>query len=127
MKWKLEVKKIGVTVFSVFYVIVGCLLLAYVVLSSFRAPPTVGVLGFLSLVTAYGLIKMRKWSVILVIALFFIGTTFGATELYPSIARQTLNLNIEIMMFNLALIVYLIVMLAATIYIVTKRRKLFEV
>lgn len=126
MKWKLEVERIGVTLFSVFYAIVGCVLLAYVGLSSFRAPPTVGILGFLSLVTAYGLIKTRKWSIILVIALFFVGTTFGATELYPSIVRQTLNLNIEIMMFNLALIVYLIVMLAATIYIVARRRKIFE-
>lgn len=121
LKWKLRVEKVGVTVISVFYAVVGCLLLVYVFLSSLRAPPHVPVLGFLSLITAYGLIKMRKWSVILVIAFFFVGTTFGAAELYSSVARETFNPNLETLLFHLALIAYLILIAVATIYVMARR------
>lgn len=122
MKRKLKVENVGVTIFSVFYSVVGCLLLVYVVLSYFRAAPHVAVLGFLSLITAYGLFKMRKWSVVLVIALFFVGMTFGATELYRPVARQTFNPNLEMLLFHLALIAYLFMMAIATAYVVARRR-----
>ena len=122
LKWKLKAENLGVTIFSVFYAVAGCLFLVDVVLSNFRAPSHVGVLGFLSLITAYGLFKMRKWSVILVIALFFVGTTFGATTLYPSVVKQTFNPNLEMLLFHLALIAYLIMMAVATIYVMARRR-----
>ena len=126
LKWKLKVESVGVTIFSVFYAVVGCLLLVNVALSNLDAPPHVGVLGFLSLITAYGLIKMRKWSVVLVIALFFVGETFGATTLYYLVLRETFYLNLEMLLFHLALIAYLIMMAVATIYVMAKRRSFGE-
>lgn len=126
LKWKLKVENVGVTAFSIFYAVVGCLLLVHVFLSTFRAPPSVGVLGFLSLMAAYGLIKTSKWSVLLVVALFFVGTTFGATELFASVVRETFNPNLEMLLFHLALIVYLIIMAIATVYVVARRRSFGE-
>lgn len=118
---RLKIESIGVAVFSIFYAAVGCLLLADVVLASFAAPPHIGVLGFLSLVTAYGLIRRSGWSVVLAAVLFFLGITFGATELYPSVVKETFNPNPEILLFHLALIAYLITITIATIYVVARR------
>lgn len=122
MKWKLERENVGVTVFSAFYAVVGCLLLANVILSGFAAPPHMGVLGLLSLITALGLFTVRKWAVILTIALFTVGITFGATTLYPSVARETFNPNLEVLLFHLALIAYLIMITMATVYVIARRR-----
>lgn len=122
LKWRPKVENVGVTAFSIFYAVVGCLLLVHVFLSTFRAPPSVGVLGLLSLMAAYGLIKTSKWSVFLIVALFFVGTTFGATELFASVVRETFNPNLEMLLFHLALIVYLIIMAIATVYVVARRR-----
>jgi len=66
--------------------------------------------------------RMEKWAVWLVIALFFLGTTFGAITLYDSIALQTFE---GALLFHLTLIVYLIMTIVAFIY-VTAKRKNFE-
>lgn len=107
-----EIKRLGVTVFYIFYVIVGGAKAFILELSSFTLPH-VGFLGALSLITAYGLFRMRKWSVLLATILFFPSITFGATTLYASIMQQT---------FYLILIVYLTMTVMAFTYVVAKRK-----
>ncbi len=124
MRFKIE--NAGVALFSGFYAVVGCLLLAYLILTRFAAPPNIGVLGLLSLTAAYGLIRMSRWSVTLVIALFFIGITFGTTSLYPSVVKETFNPNLEMLLFHLALVAYLVMTTLATIYVVSRRRRFGE-
>lgn len=124
MRFKIE--NTGVALFSGFYAVVGCLLLVYLILTRFAAPPHIGVLGLLSLTAAYGLIRMSRWSVILVIALFFIGITFGATSLYPSVVKETFNPSFELLLFHLALVAYLVMTTLATIYVVSRRRRFGE-
>ena len=118
LKSKLKFESLGVLVFSVFYAVAGAALVFILVVSNFTAPPHVAVLGLLSLITAYGVFRMRKWSVLLVIALFFLGITFGAISLYYSILRQTFE---EALLFYVTLIAYLIMTVVAFLYVVAKR------
>jgi len=120
LKSKLKVESPVVFLFSVFYIIAGVVEVFYLVVENFAAPPHIGVLGLLSLITAYGLFKMRKWSVLLVTALFFSGITFGATTLYNSVTLQTLE---GALLFHTALIAYMIMLLIAFVYVVAKREK----
>jgi len=118
-KSKFKVENPIAVLFSVFYIIAGAVEVSYLVIENFRFPH-IGVLGLLSLITAYGLFKMRKWSVLLVIALFFLGITFGAITLYNSVILQTFE---GALLLHTALIVYMIMLLIALIYVVAKREK----
>ena len=119
-KSKFKVENPVVFIFSVFYIIAGAAEVFYLVMENFAAPPHIGVLGLLSLITAYGLLKMRKWSVLLVTALFFLGITFGATVLYNSVKLQKFEGALP---FHTALIAYMIILLIAFIYVAAKREK----
>ena len=120
LKSKFKVESPVVFLFSVFYIIAGAVEVSYLVIENLTAPPHIGVLGLLSLITAYGLFKMKKWSVLLVTALFFLGITFGATTLYDSVILQTFE---GALLFHTALIAYMIILLIAFVYVVAKREK----
>ena len=120
LKSKLKVEKLGVVAFSVFYAVAGGVQAFILVLSSF-ALVHVGFLAVLSLVTAYGLVRMRRWSVLLAAILFFLGTTFGATTLYSSIMQQTFYPNLGMLLFHLTIIAYLIMTAVAFIYVMANR------
>ena len=120
LKSKFKVESPVVFLFSVFYIVAGAVEIFYIVIENFAAPPHIGVLGLLSLVTAYGLFNMRKWSVLLVTALSFLGITFGATTLYNSVIWQTFE---GALLFHTALIAYMTMLLIAFIYVVAKREK----
>ncbi len=113
-----NIKNPAVLLFSVFYIAVGIFEVSYFAIENFAAPPHIPVLGILSLITAYTLFKMKKWALPLVVGLFFVGITFGATTLSNSLALQTFG---EAMLFHLALIAYMIILLIASLYIVSKR------
>lgn len=120
LRSKFKIENSVVFLFSVFYIVVGAVEILYLGIERSTAPPHIGVLGFLSLITAYGLFKMRKWSVLLVTALFLLGITFGATTLYNSVILQTLE---GALLFHLALIVYIIMLLIAFVYVASNREK----
>jgi len=120
LKPKLKIEKLGIAVFSVFYAIAGGVEIFLLYLSDFRLV-TLGFLGILSLVTAYGLVKAKKWVPWLVVILLFLGTTFGASTLYASILRQMFNPSLDVLSFHLALIVYLLMTIIASIYVLARR------
>ena len=103
---------------SIFYTAVGIVEIVYFAIEGFTAPLHIPVLGFFSLITAYSFFTMKKWALPLVIGLFFVGVTFGATTLANSLALQIFG---DALLINIALIAYMVVLLIATIYIVTKR------
>ena len=107
-----------VLLFSIFYIVVGIAQIGYFAIESSAAPPHIPVLGVFSLITAYSIFKMKKWSVFLVVGLFFTGITFGATTLNTSIIVQTFG---GALLFHLALIAYMIMLAIAVIYILAKR------
>ncbi|UCC58018.1 MAG: hypothetical protein JSW14_06575 [Candidatus Bathyarchaeum sp.] len=118
LKSRFDTKNPMVLLFSVFYIIVGIIEVGYWAIEIFAAPPHIGILGILSLITAYGFFRMKKWSVPLVIGLFFLGITFGAVTLNTSLVLQTFG---GAPLFNTALIAYMIILLVAFIYTITKR------
>ena len=113
-----KIENPAVLLFSIFYIAVGIAEVGYFVIENFAAPPHIPVLGILSLITAYSLFKMKRWTVPLVFGLFVTGITFGATTLANSIAVQTFG---DAMLFHTALIAYMIILLIASGYIVAKR------
>ena len=120
LKSRFKIEDSVVFLFSVFYIIAGAVEVLYLGVERFTAPPHIGVLGLLSLIAAYGLFRMKKWSVLLVTALFLLGMTFGVTTLYNSIILQTFE---GALLFHMALIVYMIMLLIAFVYVVAKREK----
>jgi len=115
-----KIKNPAVLLFSIFYIAAGIVEVGYFAIENFAAPPHIPVLGILSLITAYTLFKMKKWALPLVVGLFFVGITFGATTLSNSLALQTFG---SAMLFHTALIAYMIILLIASLYIMTQREK----
>ena len=113
-----KIKNPAMLLFSIFYIAVGIIEVGYFAIESSAAPPHIPVLGILSLITAYTVFTMKKWAPPLAVGLFFVGITFGATTLSNSLALQTFG---DAMLFNLALIVYMIILLVVSLYIVAKR------
>ena len=122
LKSKIKVESLGTTVFSIFYAIAGVAITSILVLSNFTVPHA-AVLAFLSLITAYGLFKTKKWSVLLTIILFFLGTAFSAPILYRSIVINPSSSGLEAALLNLALIIYLIMLFASFLYVAAKREE----
>ena len=121
LKSKFKVENTAVLLFSIFYAVAGVAEVFVMVSSILNATRTlihVGILGFLSLITSYGLLRTRRWSVLLVVALFFLGVTFSAITLYNSVMLQTFE---GALLFHVALIAYLILTLVASMYVVTRR------
>jgi uncharacterized membrane protein (DUF2068 family) len=122
LKSKIKVESLGITVFSIFYAIAGVAITSILVLSNFTVPHA-AVLAFLSLITAYGLFKTKKWSVLLTIIIFFLGTAFSAPILYRSIVINPSSSGLEASLLNLALIIYLIMLFASFLYVAAKREE----
>jgi len=120
LKSKLKVESLGVAVFSIFYAIVGVAIISVLALSNFTVPHMV-VLAFLSLITAYGLFRMKKWAVLLTVILFFLGTAFSAPLLYHSIMVEPFFSSLETSLLNLTLIAYIIMLFVALLYVAAKR------
>ncbi|MEM3622449.1 MAG: hypothetical protein QXR76_01590 [Candidatus Bathyarchaeia archaeon] len=115
IKSKLKMENIGIFLALAFYVVVG--VTCFVVLPLANFPPHIGIMGILSLITAYGLFKKRVWAVWLVVMLFFIATTFSVFMLYYCFGKDFL--------FDIGMFAYLILTWVFTAYIVAKR-KIFE-
>lgn len=121
MKLKLKTEHPGMLLVSLFYVVVGATLAANLAVSGFK-PPHVGVLAVLNLILAYGLFKMKKWSVKLLAALFLPQVTFGAFILYYSVMVWTSSSIWETTAFNLSLIVYVVLCFVSLVYVSAKRK-----
>jgi len=112
---KLKVESVGIFAAFVFYAVVGIICfaaLAIVDLSLIH----IGIIGILSLITAYGLLKSRAWALWVVIALLFIATTFSAYTLYFAFEKN--------MLLDVGMIAYLLFTWVFTAYTVAKRKAL---
>ena len=119
LKSKLKVENSTVLLLSLFYVIAGIMFLSAFVIYGLQLL-NLGIIGVLSLITAYYVFRMNRWAVWLVVALFLLGTTAGAIILGNSIVLQTFG---GALLFHMALIAYLILTLIAFIYVAAKRKK----
>jgi hypothetical protein len=95
-----------------FYGAVGIIFLVLLPLTNF--PPHIGLTGILSLITAYGLFKKRFWAPWLVVALFFVVTTFSLYTLYYILFSNWI--------VGASMITYAILTWAFTVYTLLKRK-----
>jgi hypothetical protein len=98
----------------VFYGAVGVIFLVLLPFANF--PPHIGLIGILSLVTAYGLFKKRFWALWLVVALFAVATTFSIYTLYI--------VTLSNWIVGISMIIYAVLTWLFTFYIVLKRKPL---
>jgi len=120
LRSKLKIESLPIFVFLVFYIIAGIGNLYILAVNGVSMVHT-GIIAILSLITAFGLYRMEKWSLWLVVILFFIGNTFGIVSLYASTVKYGFAGNTETLLLNLALIGYIIMTWLATIYIGIKK------
>jgi len=120
LKKRLKVERLGVLVLSVFYIVSGSAE-TLLLLSDFRLVH-VGFLAASSFIIAYGLIKMKRWSVWLVTVFFFPALTFGATVLYPSVSTYSFYPNLERLFLHLTLILYIAFCFISLVYVAAKRK-----
>ena len=107
--------------FSIFYIVAGLAQLASFAIEGSSAPLHLPILGVISLITGYLVFSSNKWAVPLVVGLLAVGLTFGATTLSSSIALNGFG---GAMLLHIALIVYLILLLVVSIYLLSKRETL---
>ena len=120
MKSKLKVKRRDGLLLALVYIIVG--IVQIVVLASTNiALFTSGVLAVLSFIAAYGLFTVKKWSVWLVIALFFPQFVCGVSILWASMNQQ-----LSFMLFSIPLAVIIIVLSFISFVYVAAKRKSFQ-
>jgi hypothetical protein len=112
---RLKMADTGMLAAFAFYAIVGIICFAILVVIDFRFVH-IGIIGVLSLITAYGLFKKRSWSIWLVVILFFVATIFSVYTLYYIMFND--------LIFGLSMIAYLILTWIFTAYTAAKRSKL---
>jgi hypothetical protein len=123
LKEKLKIESTPIFIFLIFYIIAAIGNLYILAVNGIVMVHT-AIIAILSLITAYGLYRMEKWSLWLVVVLFFVGNTFGFVSLYFSIVGNGFANSTDAFLLNLALIGYIIMTWLATIYIGAKKDKL---
>jgi len=103
-----------------FYFVTGIVMLIVLALSG-GTPIHTGLLGVLSIIVSYGLSKMKRWALHLLVILFFSGLTFGITTIYSSLRLFDLNLNIFFL--QAAMVLYSVLLVITLLETLLKREK----
>lgn len=103
---------------AIFYFAVGIALLGYFAFENSTSPPHILVLGLLSLFAGYTIIVPRKWTIPIIVGLFFVGITFGITTLFHSVMLQSF---VDALLLHLSLIIYMILLVIVSVYIISRR------
>jgi hypothetical protein len=114
LRSKLKTENIGTFAALAFYVIVGIVCFAVLPMANF--PPHIGIIGILSLITAFGLFKKRIWTIWFISVLFFVATTYSAYTLYYYLGKDLL--------LGTSASAYLILTWIFTAYAAAKRKTL---
>lgn len=123
LRSKLGVENMKLALFALFYLITGVLNLAILAAYGFSMIHML-LLGFLSLVTAYGLFTAKKWVLWFAVVMFPIVLTDSYYILQDSITRYSFNPNAETLLFHIAFIIYPILAFAAFVYTAARRSSL---
>jgi len=86
LKSRLKMENTGMLAASAFYAVVG--ISFFIALPMTNFPPHIGLMGVLSLINSYGLLKNRVWTLWVIIVLFFIATTFSVYMLYIAYGKN---------------------------------------
>jgi hypothetical protein len=117
---RLKIESKGMFISALFYLVAAAANI--IVLGMFEARLFhVGLVAILSLLAAFGLIRLNRWSLWLVVGLFFIVTTYGAIMLNMAIGSYAGGFDI---LAIIAWVAYLILTWVATMYVAAKRKNL---
>ena len=120
MTSRFKVKRRDGLLLAIFHAVVGILQLATLALLDIRMM-WIGVLAILSIIAAYGLFTVRRWSVWLVVGLFFPQVVFGVWTLYGAISLYSLSLEMVPLLLEISLIVFVLLSVASFLYVTAKR------
>lgn len=118
---KLRVRRLDALVLAILYIVVGVANIYVLALSEFTFMPA-GAFAVLSFIAAYGLWVTKKWAVWIVAILFFPAAMFGVTTLFFSVSYFTFYPSVEILLFHLAFLFYVIIYLLSFVYVAAKRK-----
>jgi uncharacterized membrane protein (DUF2068 family) len=121
---RFKIKRLDALLIAVFYLVVGAAEVAVLAISNFGLV-TAGALAILSFIAAYGLLRVRKWAVWFVIALFFPQVVFGASTLYGSTMAYLLYQETAFILLDALMIIFIFLSLISFVYMAAKR-KTFE-
>lgn len=125
LKSKLKVKRRDGLLLTIFYTIVGVAQIIVLAQTNLRFFPS-GALAVLSFITAYGLFTVKKWSVWLVISLFFPQLVFGAVTLYASIVWYSFSPQVSLLLLDVLLVLFIVLSLVSFVYVAAKRKTFQE-
>jgi len=118
---RFKVKRRDALLLAVFYAVVGAFQIVALALLDVRMM-WIGALAILSLIAAYGLFRAQRWSVWLVIMLFFPQLVFGAVSLYAGISLYMLIPEFTVLLINIALGVFIVLSFISFVYVAAKRK-----
>jgi len=118
---KLKIKRLNTLLLTIFYAIAGIGNVYMLALSNFNFMP-VGAFAVLSFMAAYGLFKAKRWAVWIVIILFFPAATFGVLVLFFSVRVSGFSPSVEMLLFHLAFLFYVILSVVSFVYVAVKRK-----
>ncbi len=123
LRSRLGIEHKGMFFFATFYLIAGVanfVILGIYGLGLFH----VALVGILSLITAFGLYRLQRWSLWLVVGLFFIATIYGAIMLNAFLTNYTAQPDVSGLLTILAWTIYLILTWIAPLYVAARRKNL---
>jgi len=119
---KLKVQRRDTFILALFLAVLGVTQIVVLALTSFAFSLSAA-LAVLSFIAAYGILTLKKWSVKLIIGLFFPQFMFGAWTLGISVLRDTTNQEMSFLLFNIApAIIILVFSFISFVYVATKRK-----
>jgi uncharacterized membrane protein (DUF2068 family) len=118
---RFKVKRRDGLLLAIFHAVVGILQLATLALLDIRMM-WIGALAILSLIAAYGLFTVRKWSVWLVISLFFPQVVFGAWTLYSLVSLYSFSFDVTSLLLEVSLSLFIVLSLTSFVYVAAKRK-----
>jgi len=117
---RFKIKRRDALLLAVSQAVVGILQLAALALWDIRMV-WIGVLAILSLLAAYGLFTVKKWSVWLVITLFFPQMVFGAWTLYGLVSLYSFSFDMISLLLEVSLGLFIVLSIISFVYVAAKR------
>ncbi|MGB9675588.1 MAG: hypothetical protein ACPL0C_00190 [Candidatus Bathyarchaeales archaeon] len=114
IKSKLKIESTGMLLASVFYLAAGAI--CFFLLATNPSLIHIGIIGILSVITAYGVFSKRFWALWTATILFFMITVFSAVMLYYFFGTDVI--------IDLSFVAYLILTWISTAYLASKRENL---
>ena len=115
-----KLKLTGNLILSSFHFITGIIMFILLIWSGGDLPH-LGLLGALSIIASYGLNKMKRWVLYVLIVLLFMGVTFSLVMVYAFM--QWFGQDLTIIFIQTIIVVYMVMLIISSLDAFSKREK----